>query len=556
MARENKGDSAHEPRRIPVPAPSSARTVFAAAILLLLSGFWLYSAAFHAFDDDEFQHLQAACSIHNGATPYLDFFEHHLVLYHAVVSPFFLLGEAFWQIFVFRAFSLLCGALSLLVLFRCGRRMGFSSTSCGTGILLAGLCPFFVLKMTEARPEAPAILAISCALYLLFDRRHGIAKPWRDSILFGGMLSCATLLSQKYAIICAALSAAYFFVHGWRSTARAFAIFAAAIAGYCLAMLAIGVGSEAFDAVIVMNMRWKMRFSPANYLSELFLSSGPLAACGTFGILANFAEGRRRRQSFAILLLMIGATMQISLVPVPYRQSFLPLILVLALGSISFLSRLFAVMRGSGLDAMRRLMPLLLAASSISSLAMNLKNDNRADIRFASRLDNPGTGARFFDGRALMFFRPQIGYYGWMHEELLMMLDKESYSGDTVSVLRKNGLPPVIDDYRVKMMPEGILTFISENYVESDLPGLLVPGRRMERIQPGRRTSLRIPVSGEWLARWEGASLTLDGNILQNGESLHLEEGEHLIESDGLAWNFKIERNLGAALKPSSSRQL
>ena len=317
--------------------------IFLLALCALLSALWIYSSIRHAFDDDEFQHLHISWLLYHGYTPYTDFFEHHLVFYHRLMAPLFSFGEGFWQIFLFRGISLLSAAGALFLLYRCGRSFGLSPAACGIGVWLLGLAPMFLLKMTEARPEPVAIFAFAGALNLIFAKSAEspeiLSKRIRWKFIFTGiLLGAMTLLSQKYVISAGTLLAAIYFLHGWKPAVLVASAFCAALAAYCCWMLAIGAGNDAFESVILMNLRWKYSFSSSGYFVELYTSAGILLVTGVFGILRALFQGRTRRQAFALATLLAGCVLQILLVPVPYRQAFLPLLAILALGTMFFSS--------------------------------------------------------------------------------------------------------------------------------------------------------------------------------------------------------------------------
>lgn len=167
-------------------------------ICLSFAGIW--SLLFHAFDDDEFQHLQAAFSILSGRIPYLDFFEHHLMLYHILAAPFCFIRD-WYAIFIFRFFSLLFAAISLSLLYRCAKLIAIRWEGAFCAILLLGASPFYMLKMTEVRPEVPAVLVLCYVLFQLFYIRDSARDTILRSILFGLTVSVVVLFSQKYIII-------------------------------------------------------------------------------------------------------------------------------------------------------------------------------------------------------------------------------------------------------------------------------------------------------------------------------------------------------------------
>ncbi len=563
----------------------SQANIFLWLLVILLANLWVFSFFNHAFDDDEFQHAHVAWLLHHGYTPYKDFFEHHLVFYHRLMAPLFNLGENFRQIFLFRGISLISAAGTLILLYRLGRSFGISPLASGTGIWLIGIVPMFLLKMTEARPESLAILAFSGALSLMFAKsgkfkqsltgyntrnekidskeqpkgwtpNFGVQalaclrklvsfhpNPFWQFILIGLLTGVMSLLSQKYVIIAGTLLITIYFLHGWKQSLISITSFLISIAIYAGWMLASSCGKEAFESVILLNLRWKYTFPPSGYLVELFTTGGVLFVCGTFGIVMNVFQGHLRRQAFAFAVLLAGSILQIYLVPVPYRQSFLPMLVILAIGTMFFFSSMYRISRTARSGWVALIVPLLLGASSLTALPGQLKADNRSDISQMKEIAKLAPSGPVFDGRGLMFFRMHVGYYACMHHEILLMIDPDKYAENVIRSLQSDGLPPVIRDYRVQKMPEYINIFISNHYLQSMIPGVLSAGFLKERLVPKKPEVMNIMAGGNWKATWRGGNITVDGIPIVNGQIFILERGAHIFVSDNLSWDFRLERS-------------
>ncbi len=529
-------------------------------IVVVLGCVWGYSTAFHAFDDDEFQHANIAWLMREGERPYSDFFEHHLVLYHGAAAPLFSIGEDRHTIFVLRALSLVAGTLTLLLLYMSGRRLGASPHGAIAGVWMLGLTPMFVLKMTEARPEAPAMAAMAAAIYFLCAgvELKNYAKsdsfPWRAATI-GLMAAAAALLSQKYAVVSLALVAAVWPVYGRRRAMQSFAVFAASLILYAAWMAAMGVAREAFDLVVMLNLRWRYSFSPAGYATELYISAGALTVTGLIGIVRSVMQAPRRK-GLTPGIFFASSLALIILVPVPYRQSFLPLLAALALGSMLFCTPLFTLITAASNGRRGRaaafVLTVLLGAASLYTLPEHLSPDNRRDLALMAAMDEYAPEGPVFDGRKLMFWRPHIGYHACMHEEILMMIDKDKYAEDVLSGLKEAGLPPVIRDYRVENMPERITIFIREHYLTADgehhgsltnFETVYVAGLHRDRIMPAAGLELEVPADGYWRIAWKGGDVSLNSRRLKNGKSILLREGKHGVSTDTLVRDFRIERD-------------
>ncbi len=554
-----------------------------AASLLCL---WAYSAYLHAFDDDEFQHARTAWLMQTGHRPYADFFEHHLILYHGLIAPFVWLPNEESIIFALRTLSLVAGLAALLLLYQTGRHLGASPLAAATGVWLLGMAPMFVLKMTEARPEAPAILCFAAGLRWVFPPRRdsaattgrhnprssaetgnlgadksvqtvesgeseAIAQPSTgasfplQALGVGLLAALAALLSQKYIFPAGGLLLAVLILHGRRHALTAGLSFGLAMAAYVGWMLMLGIGRPAFDLVVVMNSQWVYRFSPLGYTVELFITAGVLTAAGAAGIL--YACRRMPPRTAATLaLLLVASTLLIVIIPVPYRQSFLPLMMILAIGVMPIMTNLLEL-TGRLPPARSQIAVLLalpiLAAGSLSALPEHLAADNRQDRKTMAAVADFAPSGSIFDGRGLLFKRPPINYYPIMHAEILKMLDPDDYAQSVVAGLLEAGLPPVIMDYRTAMMPADIAVFVEEHYLPTDIDDLYGAGTRFSRLTPGDDSVLELAVPGYWQASWGGGSIAINSRPLAPDQSVYLTAGEHRLAADGLVWNFSLQKN-------------
>jgi len=542
-------------------------------IVAILLCIWVYSTAFHAFDDDEFQHANIAWLMDQGQRPYADFFEHHLVLYHGLTAPMFRVHEGRSMIFAFRTLSLIAAAASLLLIYSSGRKLGASPAAATAGVWLLALTPMFVLKMTEARPEVPAMLAFAAGVWLTADTcskdeekgliRSFIHRYWKSAAV-GFFAALIALFSQKYGMVSIALVAAAamgemkkvgeresgvgkYLKSGFHHLIAAVTAFLLVMVSYWGWMMFLGIAEETIEKTVWLNLRWQYTFSPLIYISEMYLTAGVLTATGLLGVGVAAFKGRRGA-AWVIAILLAGAVGLILLVPVPHRQSFLPLLIVLSLGTMFFLTPVFEfVFAISGKPRVWiAVIFLLLGSGSIRVLPDHLSADNRDDLERMSAIEQYAPKGPIFDGRRLMFWRPHIGSHPFMHEEVLLMIDDEAYAEEVIDGLQDAGLPPVIWDYRVEIMPEEIKVFIEERYQKVDIEDVYGAVVRRDRLMPGRSNRITIPAEGHWRISWEGEEeMKLDGTSLRSGESVFLNAEKHDFKADGLVWDLRIERDYG-----------
>lgn len=498
------------------------------AFLLLLTLTALGLTRHLAFDDDEFQHAHMARLISRGEVPHRDFFEHHLPLYHLLHAPLMAGDPGPERILTLRSVSVLWMILTLWLLRRTAvDRLG--AESAGPLILLA-LSPVFFVKMIEVRPEGFALCCGALSLWALGGKSP---RPVLAGLAAGAMV----MASQKFVFLAAGLFLLCLLERPGRETLR----FALAGAVFPLVpgtwYAAAGALPAAWDHLVVMNVNWKESFSPGMYGGLIWRTSGPLAALALVGWLAGTDHALRR----ASLVLTLAGLAGVLAVPIPFRQTFLMLFpglfLAAAQGWCSLAERIDAPRLRRGLAA------AFVAAGALPALAEIAREgrDSLAEDLEIMRRAERDTAGPVFDGRGLLFWRAHVGFYPWMHEGLLMMLDGETYARDTLEALERAGWPPLIRDYRVDLMPESLRVSLADRYVppEGDDPFHRF-GLRVDRSRLAGGAALEIPVSGRWLADWTGGSVTLEDETLEPGGVVTLQAGPARVEARGFVRNFTL----------------
>ena len=497
-------------------------------------GLALWSALGHPFDDDEFQHLHLAWSLWHGYLPYRDLFEHHLVFSHLLAAPLVGPAQGVWPLFALRLVGVGCLLATLWLWARVARAWDLRVPAIAGAALLVGAVPMLVLKTTEVRPAVPALLAhAACAWWLLTAG----TRPWRGVVagLFAGAM---ILCSQKFVYAAVGLWTAAWLVHGWRCAAAMALSATGSGAAWLLGCLAAGNLGPMWDQVVVTNLHWKRSFSPGIYLTALYRSAGPLLALAALG-----AIERNDRRRWALLAILAGAVLQVALVPVPFRQTFLPLfgpLLVLAALALDRLGRRLPAWAVAGLVVAGCIPGVTALADQVAPGHA----EDRARMRRVDAMLPPG--APVFDGRGLVFWRPHVGHHALMHEGIQLMLDEERYAAETVAALRAAGHPLVIRDYRVEAMPQRIRDFLQEHYLpHPDDRALLVPGVQVPRSRLRRRGgTVALPVGGQWHVSWRGGGLLIDDVPVDDGTVLPLAAGEHRLQPRGPVTDltFRLER--------------
>ncbi len=492
-------------------------------ILLTLLGCFLTRQL--AFDDDEFQHAHMAVLIGRGEVAHRDFFEHHLPLYHMLQAAHMAGAAGPAALMRLRTLSALFFGASLACALALLKRENNQDSP--ALLLLWALSPIFLIKMLEARPESLALLLYLLCLWLL--------KPESPRLLWAGVLGSAMVLSsQKFIFPAAALALIVFLDFGWKACIR-FCLAALPLPLLFLAYLLLTASLEAaWEQLVILNGSWKEHFSWWMYGSLLWRSSGLLCLLAMMGLLL----GQRRA------LILSGATLlALLLVPIPFRQTWLMLYPALLLGAGRGWQELSALLpEGRFRSVTLTLLCFIGLLPALSNLLQELEYSPQRDLQQMNELAEHTQGP-VFDGRGIVFWRDHVGYYPWLHQGLIQMLDHEAYANESIQALIESGYPPFVRDYRTELFPETLLSFLEDQYEPSDLEELWQPGFRLQLSRlMGSGMKLDLPVAGVWQLQFEGGSILLNAEAAEAGSLHTLPAGELQVRGRGFIRKGKLIR--------------
>lgn len=151
-------------------------------------------------DYDDFQHLHAARSIHQGMIPYRDFFEHHTPILHFLLAPLYgLLGDNISIIFFARCLILIFTIFLLYITYRLGKLLYGFNVSLYAVYFLCYLV-IFLYSTLEIRPDmlGASFWLLSLILFILGIKNKGRPKSTNTYFFVSGiMISIAVLFTQK-----------------------------------------------------------------------------------------------------------------------------------------------------------------------------------------------------------------------------------------------------------------------------------------------------------------------------------------------------------------------
>ena len=503
--------------------------------VLAVLAVWLIPG--HAFDDDEFQHLHLAWLIGGGTTPYVDVWEHHLVALHALAALPARWCDGISALYLGRVFGALMMALSVAMWWRVLRHREYSMGATAGALALMVLVPMYALKFHEVRPAtaATALHAVAAWLIVVRGSDHNGAAGRRSVVWAGLAIGGMILCSQKMIYAAAGLFVAQWLIRGWRSAFAMTLVSAACGVGYVLAMLGLGALDAMIEQVVITNMGWRRSFSPAGYFGELYQTAGPFLALAVVGLVA----GRVDRQHMAVGAMLLGAMLLVVVLPVPFRQAWLPLFGPLAWFAAWTWDRLRVAVPNWQLAVL----VMACALPSVLGLWRQMEHAPTEDLARMRRVAAlAGDGRPVFDGRGLLFWHPHVGHHACMHEGIQLMIDVDAYAAETIAALEAAHYPPVIMDYRVKAMPNAITAFIADHYLpHAEDEQVLLPGLRVSRTRlRGQGVLVEVPIAGTWRITYTGGGLQVDDQAVTSGDRLELEQGSYRVRARGFVSDVEM----------------
>jgi hypothetical protein len=156
------------------------------------------------FDPDEFQHLHAAWALHEGQTPFRDFFEHHMPAIQLLLAPMMRgfdiaasADDAIGFMFAARVVMTIFAAATVMATAVLGREVGGATTGWIAAALLS-ISIVFLGRSLEIRPDTPGVALWIASLlawtYALARAENGSHVHWAVTGLFLGL---ALAFNQK-----------------------------------------------------------------------------------------------------------------------------------------------------------------------------------------------------------------------------------------------------------------------------------------------------------------------------------------------------------------------
>lgn len=345
-------------RWLPAIAKRQDLLLISAAFILILIAFvprlWLLQTRF--FDRDELEHLHTAWLSFEGYLIYRDFFQNHTPLLYFFLAPLFKffdvarnVDDAFALMFIARRLMWLLAGSILALTYYLGRYWRDWRIGLAGSVLLAHTI-MFLEKTLEIRPD---VISVTCWMGSLVLLVRGVqadmadARRTRWSFAFSGfLLGMAIMATQKalFAGMGLAVTMSWYLLdprsHGSFKTrltnvllqVTGVSVPILSVVGY----FAVRGGLEEFIYFNwILNVGWKIHFSPARYLQQLFAQNRFFVGLSIIGVLSitlkMFSRSAFRRGDYVVALNGIGLFAGLFIISVPHRQYYLMFLPLMAL---------------------------------------------------------------------------------------------------------------------------------------------------------------------------------------------------------------------------------
>jgi len=318
------------------------------------------------FDTDEFEHLHAAWSYHEGLLPFRDFFEHHMPGIYYLLSALMRgwdvahqLNDAIALLFVARTVMWVFAGTVIAVTFMLGTRYGGKAVGWLSAAFLS-LSVVFVARSLEIRPDVPAAAfwvasqwALVNALTPGHDRRK--ARLWW---VLGGLMLGGTLVFTQKALLAgpgfAAFAALYVMTRDRARSAGSKIVDLAIFVGTAVIPLLLvvahfwahGAVGSLLDGVLINNLGWIQEVLARSTLRWMLLRDPLLCAFAAAGFVgAGLRLARNGAQSSvraAIFLPTASLLAGMAVIPTPYPQYLLLVLPAAAVYAADFLRSAFS----------------------------------------------------------------------------------------------------------------------------------------------------------------------------------------------------------------------
>jgi 4-amino-4-deoxy-L-arabinose transferase-like glycosyltransferase len=487
-----------------------------------------------SIDPDESQHLHVAWLVAQGQVPYVDFWEHHLPLFHYGFAPLTVwLADRPEVYFAARAVMAVMAAIAVALTWRLARRLSADGAIWAVVVLL--FLPQFAETSTETRPDVPALVAHLASLLAVVRWREGQGSRW----LWAAGVWQGVALALSLKALCGLVGVGLV-VAALPPTRRVRAagvagslgtLFGGAIAvlGPLLAGLFILGGGQMLAALfrdVVLGSAGFVDYAKAwpAYGGELgvFL----VAALG-LGLVLRVRGWAIVRHPVHGTLLVPALTLALVLLlprtPAVYQHAWLPVLPTIVVYAGLALATLGEWARREPARWRTAVVVSAIVAAVVipagTSLLFASRNQNADDLALMHqelRLACPGEAV--LDGTALYVFRPAAYRHGVLIRGVREWVARGRLSEDVIAADMLAARAPIAHrDQRVQGMIGAVADLLDRYYVPGP-DGLLVAGVEVPASAHPGRVTVELLRPGPYLLTFPPhLKVALDGQLMEPG---------------------------------------
>ena len=486
-------------------------------------------------DPDESQHLHVAWLLAQGETPYRDFWEHHLPLFHYVMAPVTTaLADRPAVYFAARAMMAALAGIVVWLTWLLTRRL--SADGALWAVIVLVFLPQFAETSTEVRPDVPALVAHLLGLVALVrwrDRgRPGwlwAAGAWQGIAVGLALKAVFGLPGVLLAVMAAPPSGPAL---SWRTTVgRAVHLasgMALSLAAGLGAVWAIA-GTVALQGLYEDVIRSSVGFVDFAKTRPAFGSEvGVFIAAGLGLLLVVRVRGLGvLRHPVHAALILPAASIALALLlprtPAVYQHAWLPVLPVVAIYAGLALTTLAEWARQSPTPWRRGLALLAIGVAVVvpagETVIFAVRDQNASDLmlmRSELRLACPGEAV--LDGTALYVFRPAAYRHGALIRGVREWVARGVVSEqDLADEMREARAPIAYPDFRILGMVGPVADVLHRHYVAGP-DGLLVAGAEITVEDGTGRSVVDLLAPGPYLLSFSRRlAVAIDGIVVRPG---------------------------------------
>jgi hypothetical protein len=557
----------------PISKDTLSRIILFIVFSILLSSFVLRIIAlnYRYLNEDEIEHLHVGYLISSGEKPYVDFFEHHLPMFHYLMSFLFtIIDNSKTIIFFMRWLMFLSVIIIFFIMFKIAALV-FSEETAWLSIFFLSSNILFFEKSIEIRPDVPQTLFWLISLYMLIK---GFRKMrYLFFVLSGISLGFGFTLTQKTIYLLAPVLLTFFI---WnllsldkREFFKKFQFSLIFITSFSIPILIlflyfwmIGAFKDFFKWNFVIAALWGREMYPWEYMTTTMRQNSPFWIFGLgftiFHFCAKVRNWKFKPEEMLMPLSISFLLFAIIRTPGPYKQTYMPILPIVAIyAGRSFEKGINLIKELSENQSL--LVPFFLifffsiALPPLAEVAEEIKINNQDQLElidFIHKITEPSD--HVFDGWGYGIMRPSSFYYHMLTVGVVNMMGKENREEKIIRSIIENDTKVMIYDYRIKTyLPESTQSFLKENFVPLNFLDIWVAGKKLNRDYLNNSKgdfNLICDANYKIIVNGIGNEITVDGNKLGKKNSIYLKKGKHNIVVSGFFDNLIVKYDFERSL--------